>query len=197
MRTSPAVGRTRPRIMRIVVLFPLPFGPRNPYTSPRLTSRLRSSTAAQFPNLLVRPRSSRAVRLLPLRGRNAARQNVPDAVRAPAQPGTDRGGDLLCLYPAAEINRRELLEAVRFRVSGLGRHRGVSISLSLGEDHRAPARAVGEYHAVPVLEVDARQLAVARGVRELPDPEVHESLGLRDGLYLRGLRPFGPFLLAL
>ena len=49
----PALGRMSPSSMRIVVLLPEPFGPRNPKTSPLITWRLRSFTATRFPNALV------------------------------------------------------------------------------------------------------------------------------------------------
>ena len=39
----------------MVVDLPAPFGPRNPNTSPRVTVRLRSSTATTWPNRLVKP----------------------------------------------------------------------------------------------------------------------------------------------
>src|ERR1035438_6773091 len=40
--------------MRIVVDLPAPFGPRNPKTSPLLTSRFSRSTATKSPNLFTR-----------------------------------------------------------------------------------------------------------------------------------------------
>src|SRR5579859_1105137 len=51
--TRPAVGRIKPSNMRIVVVLPEPLGPRNPNTSPRMTSRCKSLTATSFPNALV------------------------------------------------------------------------------------------------------------------------------------------------
>ena len=39
-------GWSRPRMMRIVVDLPEPFGPRNPVTTPGCTSKSRSSTAS-------------------------------------------------------------------------------------------------------------------------------------------------------
>ena len=47
--TVPAVGASRPRIMRIVVDFPAPLGPRNPVTTPGFTVKVRSSTAVLWP----------------------------------------------------------------------------------------------------------------------------------------------------
>ena len=44
-RISPEVGSSKPAIMRRVVVFPHPEGPRNVTNSPRRTSRLKSSTA--------------------------------------------------------------------------------------------------------------------------------------------------------
>jgi hypothetical protein len=49
----PALGRTKPRIMRIVVVFPDPFGPRKPVTTPRETSKLKVSTATCAPKRFV------------------------------------------------------------------------------------------------------------------------------------------------
>ena len=47
--TLPEVGRrTQPRIFSVVVL-PAPFNPRNPITSPRWMSKLRSRTAGRSP----------------------------------------------------------------------------------------------------------------------------------------------------
>ena len=54
MTTSPAVGGMKPVIIRIVVDFPAPFGPRNPSTSPRSTPNETSFTASFVPKALVR-----------------------------------------------------------------------------------------------------------------------------------------------
>src|SRR6478672_3202221 len=54
---EPAVGATRPRTIRSVVLLPAPFGPRKPVTAPGRTSKLRSFTAATFPKRFDRPRT--------------------------------------------------------------------------------------------------------------------------------------------
>ena len=48
-RAVPDVGLSRPMIMRMVVDLPEPFGPRNPVTTPGVTSKLRSSTATVLP----------------------------------------------------------------------------------------------------------------------------------------------------
>ena len=44
----PAVARTRPRMIRSVVVLPAPFGPRKPVIVPSRTLKLRSSTATVF-----------------------------------------------------------------------------------------------------------------------------------------------------
>ena len=55
----PAVGCSKPAIMRRVVVFPQPDGPRNETNSPRSAARLKSSTAATSPNRFWMPDSSR------------------------------------------------------------------------------------------------------------------------------------------
>ena len=42
---SPEVGRSKPAIIRRVVVFPHPEGPKKVTNSPRLTSRVKSETA--------------------------------------------------------------------------------------------------------------------------------------------------------
>ena len=58
MRESPPVGRTRPRTIRSVVVFPEPFGPRNPVTFPGGAENERSSTARTDRNVLLSCRTS-------------------------------------------------------------------------------------------------------------------------------------------
>src|SRR5215467_12179069 len=53
---SPELGRIRQASILVVVVFPAPFGPSRPRTSPALTSRLRRSTARLDSNCLVRSR---------------------------------------------------------------------------------------------------------------------------------------------
>src|SRR6266850_6813296 len=47
-----------PARMRIVVVFPAPFGPRNPTISPRPTAKEMPRTASTVPNVLVSSRTS-------------------------------------------------------------------------------------------------------------------------------------------
>src|SRR5713101_7666420 len=52
--TLPSVGGMKPVIIRMVVDFPAPFGPRNPSTSPRSTENDTPSTARFGPNVFTR-----------------------------------------------------------------------------------------------------------------------------------------------
>src|SRR6202451_3525193 len=54
-RTVPLVGRSSPAIIRIVVDFPAPFGPRKPVTTPGSTTKLSPSTAVLSPYRFVKP----------------------------------------------------------------------------------------------------------------------------------------------
>ncbi len=56
--TVPLLGRSRPRISRMVVVLPAPFGPRNPVILPGSTVNDRSSTAIVSPYRLLRLRAS-------------------------------------------------------------------------------------------------------------------------------------------
>src|SRR5713226_323278 len=56
----PDVGGASPISMRIVVVLPAPFGPRNPKKEPRGTSRSRPSTAAFAPYTFFRLRTEMA-----------------------------------------------------------------------------------------------------------------------------------------
>ena len=53
-------------IMRMVVDFPAPFGPRKPCTSPDLTARSRPSSAVVRPNVLRSARTSIAFVMNPV-----------------------------------------------------------------------------------------------------------------------------------
>ena len=48
-RTSPSVAPRLPVMIRIVVVLPAPFGPRNPTTCPAATSKEALSTASVLP----------------------------------------------------------------------------------------------------------------------------------------------------
>src|SRR2546425_1278317 len=59
-RPPPAVGCTSPSSIFIEVVFPAPFGPRNPKTVPGGTLRVRSRTAALAPKSFLSARVSSA-----------------------------------------------------------------------------------------------------------------------------------------
>src|SRR3954452_709975 len=54
MVTWPDVGLMRPTSIRIVVVFPAPFGPRKPKISPRCSSKETLSTIVLSPMIFVR-----------------------------------------------------------------------------------------------------------------------------------------------
>ncbi len=56
--TLPSVGRISPRSIRSEVVFPAPFGPRYPKTSPRSTVRSTPATAVSSPYRLTSPRAA-------------------------------------------------------------------------------------------------------------------------------------------
>src|SRR5215469_9183758 len=58
MKAVPAVGRSRPTIILMVVDLPAPFGPRKPKNSPRRTTRLSPLTAVFLPKVLERPQAA-------------------------------------------------------------------------------------------------------------------------------------------
>ncbi len=65
---SPAVGRSSPVSMRMVVLLPAPFGPRKPKKRPRATRKDTWSTAVWRRNVFVRP-STTIASVSPIRAR--------------------------------------------------------------------------------------------------------------------------------
>jgi len=70
MVALPALGVTRPKSMRSVVVLPAPLGPKNPTTCPESTVKSRWSTAVTDPNRLVNPSISMVAITTPLvRGR--------------------------------------------------------------------------------------------------------------------------------
>src|SRR5260221_2285459 len=86
MVTEPDVGLISPTSMRIVVVFPAPFGPRNPKTSPGFRAKETSSTIVRVPMTLVRC-SAVSVFKTPLSYGSAP----PFELVSPHRPGSDRG----------------------------------------------------------------------------------------------------------
>src|SRR5215211_7299405 len=64
MVALPEVGWSSPRIMRIVVVLPAPFGPRKPVTMPGSMVQVSSSTARVRPNTFLSPANSIIVVIL-------------------------------------------------------------------------------------------------------------------------------------
>src|SRR5260221_11189807 len=54
MVIRPLEGLSSPAMMRMVVVLPAPFGPRNPWISPGSTERLTPFTAVEEPDVLTR-----------------------------------------------------------------------------------------------------------------------------------------------
>ena len=59
IRIAPAVGISKPAIIRSVVVLPQPLGPRNETNSPCSTARSKSSTATVLAERFLTPRRSR------------------------------------------------------------------------------------------------------------------------------------------
>src|SRR5438874_1290395 len=97
--TEPLVGSSRPRIIRIVVDFPAPFGPRKPVTVPGRTVNVRSETAVVGPYRLVSSWISIMKSTLP-NGRVPV-IGAPSLPRLGAVPAGLAGGLLAVLFPVA------------------------------------------------------------------------------------------------
>src|SRR5215216_3770868 len=83
MRISPAVGSSKPAIIRRVVVFPQPEGPTSTTNSPSSIARLMLLTAATEPNVLRRFCSSIRATLESLFAHDLTRkpEPIPDQVR--------------------------------------------------------------------------------------------------------------------
>ena len=84
----PEVGRVRPRMQRIVVVLPEPFGPRKPVTRPGSTVTVRSSTATRARYAFVSPSSSITAPAWPSRAATAG-----EARLGPRDEGNDQFAD--------------------------------------------------------------------------------------------------------
>src|SRR3990170_7007871 len=82
----PAVGTSKPAIIRSVVVLPQPDGPRKLTNSPRSAARLKSSTATTGPKCFWMPVSSRK-----LIGRSSPASSGAD--NGDAAPAADEGDD--------------------------------------------------------------------------------------------------------
>src|SRR5918999_3321262 len=95
MVAVPAVGATRPRSIRRVVVLPAPLGPRKPATVPWSIWKSRWSTASTSPKRLVSPCT-----LI------AAIARLLAAGAEPVSPTTLRAGPATVVGPAAALGRR-------------------------------------------------------------------------------------------
>src|SRR5580658_8958535 len=86
---EPAVGAMRVPRIRTVVVFPAPFGPRNPNTSPRATVNDTSSTAVRGPKTLVRWLTSIAAAADS--GGRVGLEDAPDIVLIASPPRSSDG----------------------------------------------------------------------------------------------------------
>ena len=96
----PDVGRSSPRIMRIVVDLPAPLGPRKPVTTPGRTVNDRSSTATLSPNLLVSERASITTGL-PSGVAICPCNDLPTSEAAGMSAGAERRADMPCAIQIA------------------------------------------------------------------------------------------------
>src|ERR1043165_8374033 len=90
-RPLPLDGAMMPHSMRMVVVLPEPFGPRNANTSPSRTSSDRRSTATRSPKLRLNSRASTATTGLV--------QRLSEAVGAEAEHDYAEGGQCEHLRP--------------------------------------------------------------------------------------------------
>ena len=87
IRIVPAEGVSKPAIIRSVVVFPQPLGPRNDTNSPRWTSSSKCSTAVESANFFWRPWiSSKPMRVLSAPRQPCRGSGVPEPGSAPCTP---------------------------------------------------------------------------------------------------------------
>src|SRR6476469_7995323 len=162
-RIVPAVGFSKPAIIRSVVVLPQPEGPRNETNSPFSTARLKSITTGVTPNTFWTPVSSRnAMRLLAaLAGAGdgdlvarATPEHGDEAHRQPGQPEADeRDRGLLVGLVAAEqrevrrecrpgqvVGHRELADDDREGEERAAQQRDPQVREDHPGDHREPTR---------------------------------------------------------
>src|SRR6266496_3706500 len=87
---APEVGISNPAIIRSVVVLPQPLGPRNETNSPRSTSKLKFSTAIDWPN--------------PLRTLWRSRKAIASSDYGP--PTTDHQPPSVCRHRSSAVGRR-------------------------------------------------------------------------------------------
>ena len=98
MLTEPESGRIRSRAIRMVVVLPEPFGPRNPKISPRCSSKETPFTTRRPPNVLTSSHASRAGLAGELDGRlgvSNANYHLTSIVPVPVRPVNGHGNELI------------------------------------------------------------------------------------------------------
>ena len=96
-RRSPVSGSTRPKIARIAVVFPAPFGPRKPSMRPRSTVNEQPSSAVTGPNRLLIASTLSIVIELRRGGRRARHWSpISPIISCPKRPAIGDGTDLPC-----------------------------------------------------------------------------------------------------
>src|SRR5580704_11223537 len=90
MHTRPASGRTKPAMLRMIVVLPQPDGPRSVSNWPGGTVSVTSSTAGTLPYRLTRPSIS-SRRPPPPRPPRSFRDIRVEQVRPPPEPLVDDG----------------------------------------------------------------------------------------------------------
>src|SRR5437773_7195523 len=167
MTTRPDVGLSSPAMIRIVVVLPAPFGPRNPWISPGATSRLTPSTAVKAPYLFTRfstriialprrPRPAAPASAIPARERDVHRPHVGCGTADEHGRGAGRDLEVEDLQPSpadhGEDQRLPLEPAARQPEVG---HVGGELVEGGVDRHPRPA--------APLLDVDLGPAVIVEG----------------------------------
>src|SRR5262245_14065150 len=152
----PPSARSRPHSMRMKVVLPLPFGPRNPQISPRRTRRSILSTTTRSPKRLVMPATSMA--------------NSP----LKAGPGLGAERDVHRLA-RIELGRRRVVEAHLD-------HEDELLAALLAEDHRR--RELDLRRDVGHLPLERARAAVDEDARVVARMEARDDRLRHEGAYL-------------
>src|SRR5437763_2121516 len=154
LSVPPVIGDTQP-IIRIVELWPAPFGPRKPNASPRRTSKSIPSTARSVPNSLTRLRARISASPAPtVRGYLQALERLGEVLELVlvGEDELDAAGADLCMEPGQTLERLPHTRGER----GIDRSRSHARTLSRARPFRALLR--GPYRE-PLLHDLARQPA--------------------------------------
>src|SRR3954466_6134737 len=187
--TSPVVGRDRPRIMSIVVVFPAPLGPRNATISPGSISRSMPRTACTRPKSLVTPPSRTAgVFCVVMRPAWSSRVPHPPIARHDSPVTSVRQfADRAVLVACSSLTGRFWLIVVRREGSSGDRRATKSARSTSSERPQVPSRWARDHQKCPVagLEAELAELAgVALPVLGDLHVQVEVDRGAEEGLDL-------------